>query len=68
MKASAVDINGKIHDVGKDPIDSTKKSLKGIRHVTKDKDGNFINTDSPNLQTGEFLLPRDNYFWEGQQD
>lgn len=42
MKASAVTIDGTMHDVYKDPItDSGKRSKKGILAVIKDDSGNF---------------------------
>lgn len=57
MKASAVTIDGTMHDVYKDPItDSGKRSKKGILAVIKDDNGDFQTIRQQDLGEHQNLL------------
>ncbi|MCG7532322.1 nicotinate phosphoribosyltransferase [Psychrobium sp. MM17-31] len=57
MKASAVTIDGTMHDVYKDPItDSGKRSKKGILAVAQDDEGNFQTIRQQDLGDRQNLL------------
>jgi nicotinamide phosphoribosyltransferase len=49
FKCSAQCRDGKWYDIQKDPLDSTKKSKKGIQYLTLDPEGNYQTTNVPTL-------------------
>jgi nicotinamide phosphoribosyltransferase len=50
FKSSAQCRDGIWHDIFKDPLDSTKKSKKGIQYLIKDEEGNYSTTNVTTLE------------------